>query len=797
MNKTIVERYQQAQAINQSLLSGRLVLNDAVFPHWIDGTTCFWYQRETRDEGKRKVGNRYGEGKEFRLVDASAGTNELAFDHQALADALIEHCEQASNHNCDAWSLPIQDVSITLTPRQLRFTAFGQHWLFEVGTCQLQEVPAEQKIPRTELPSPDNKKIAFVRDYNLWVRDQVTGEERALTQDGTVDHGYSHGLMNAAIVEVVWSPDSQRLLTHQLDTRQIKSTPMVYHVPSDGSVRPQCVEQKISYPGDDAIETYRLLVIEVGTGAIQSVNHEPLHLCRQEAGVFHPNVFGWWSKDNQRVFFIDVNRGAKAVRVVRFDTQTGTTQQVLEDNSKTFVKLNHTIFDAPVLRPLPDSDELIWFSERNGWAHLYLYDLNTGECKHPITEGEWLVRDILHVDTERRELIIQTAGRDPAINPYYRDICRVNIDTGERVTLATGPWDHELQRTHSAVAMIRHSFAMDSAGVAGISPDGRYIVTTRSRVDEAPVSVLIDRQGQQILTIETSDVTGLSSDWQWPEPVKVMASDGETEIYGAIYRPPGFSPDKNYPVIDLSSGHPGYTYTSQGSFINAVSVSWYLEPLTYAALGFVVVTLEGRGTPLRHKAFQDHSYGRMASASDLTDRIAGLRQLASRYPYMDLERVGLAGCDGISGPVYGLLEHPDFYKVAVVVCLHDARFRRANLSEMFEGLDGENTSKPQAEDLVEALTGKLLLIHGMRDSFTPATATLRLIDALQAANKDFDAILLPNEGHSIPAYALRKSWDYLVTHLHGVEPPKEFKLTTGWDRLAGRVTEEEEAVYEY
>lgn len=796
MNKTIVERYQQAQAINQSLLSGRLVLNDAVFPHWIDDSTCFWYQRETRDEGKRKVGNRHGEGKEFRLVDASARTNVLAFDHQTLADALIEHCEQASKHNCDAWGLPIQDVSITLAPRQARFQVFGQYWLFEVDTCQLLEIPAEQKIPQTELPSPDSKKIAFVRDYNLWIRDQATGEERALTHDGTVDNGYSRGLMSAAVVEAIWSPDSQQLLTHQLDTRHIKSTPMVHHVPSDGSIRPQYAEQKMSYPGDKHIETYRLLVIDVKTGATQSVSQEPLHQCRQEAGVFHPNVFGWWSNDNRRVFFVDVSRGAKVVKVVMFDTQTGSTQNLLEESSETFVKLNHTIFEAPVLRPLLNSDELIWFSERNGWAHLYLYDLNTGECRHAITEGDWLVRNILQVDNERRELIIQTAGRDPDINPYYRDICRVNIDTRELTPLATGPWDHVVQHSHNMITVTRHVIGMDSAGVSGLSPDGRYLVTTRSRVDEAPVSVLLDRHGQTILTVETADVTGLPSDWQWPEPVKVMAADGETELYGAIYRPPGFSHDKNYPIIDLSSGHPGYTYTAQGSFINAVSVSWYLEPLAYAALGFIVVTLEGRGTPLRHKAFQDHSYGRMASASDFTDRITGIRQLASRYPSMDIERVGLAGCDGISGPVYGLLEHPDFYNVAVVVCLHDARFRRANLAEMFEGLDGANTSKPHAEDLVEALTGKLLLIHGMQDNFTPATATLRLIDALQAANKDFDALLLPNEGHSIPPYALRKSWDYLVTHLQGIEPPKEFKLIPGWDIVLGLATEEPEAACE-
>ncbi|WP_417466194.1 DPP IV N-terminal domain-containing protein [Kordiimonas sp.] len=792
MNKTIRERYQEAQAINQSLLSGRLVLNDAVYPHWIEDSGCFWYQRQTRDEGKGRAGNGYGEGKEFRLVDAGVGTNVPAFDHQALADALLAQSADAIEQGCDPWNLPLQHVSITLAPLEVRFEAFGGHWVFDADTGQLLEIPEDGKKTQTGVLSPDGQKTAFVRDHNLWVRDEASGEERALTEDGTEDHGYASGLMNAAAVEVVWSGDSKRLLTHQLDTRQVKSTPMVYHVPTDGSVRPQCVKQKISYPGDDAVEAYQLLAVDVDSGALQQVSQESLYLCRQEAGFFQPNVFGWWSGDHKRVFYVDVSRGAKTVRVVMFDTQTGARRQLFEECSDTFVKLNHTIVEQPVLRPLPESDELIWFSERSGWAHLYLYDLKTGACKHAITEGEWLVRDILYVDTERRELVVQTAGRDPDISPYYRDICRVHMDTGKLTPLGTGPWDYVVQHAHNLITVTRHLTGLDSAGVAGLSPDGRYLVTTRSRVDEAPVSILLDREGQTLLTLETADVSGLPSDWQWPEPVTVMAADGETELRGVLYRPPGFCPDKHYPVLDLSSGHPGYTYMSQGSFINAVSAGWYLEPLAYAALGFIVVTIEGRGTPLRHKAFQDHSYGRMASASDFNDRIAGLRQLASRYPSMDLERVGLAGCDGISGPVYGLLEHPDFYKVGVVVCLHDSRFRRANLAEMFEGLDRETSSKPQAEELADALAGKLLLIHGMRDSFTPATATLRLIDAFQSANKDVDILLLPNEGHSIPAYALRRSWDYLVTHLQGIEPPKEFRLTTGWDRLAGRVTEEEE-----
>lgn len=796
MNKTITACYQQAQAYNQAMLSGRLVLNDAVFPHWISGSTCFWYQRETRDKRKKRPGNRWGEGKEFRLVDASVPSNMPAFDHAALANALISACGQATEQNCDAWSLPITQLSLSLSPWQLRFQAFGEHWLFDAETqsCQMVEAPPIE----AGLESPNGKKVAFVRDHNLWLRDLETGTERALTKAGSQDQAYASALSGATTVEALWSPDSQRLLSHQLDVRHVLNTPMIQQVPKDGSVRPQCHEQKIAYAGDEHLESCRMLSIDVDTCDIQEAHYDPLLLSHYHGlGNIYQQAFAWWSNDNRHAFFVDVARGAKAVRVLEFDTQTGATRQVMEEFSKTFVKLSHAILtEAPVFRPLPGSNELIWFSERSGWAHLYLYDLNTGACKHPITQGEWLVRDILHVDSERRELIIQTGGRDPENNPYYRDICRVNIDTGELSSLATGPYDHEVYQAGSTLVQVRGLLQIDSAGACGLSPEGGYLVTTRSRVDAAPVSELIDRKGKTLLTIETADISALPSDWEWPLPVKVKAADGDTDLYGVIYRPPGFSPEKNYPVLDLSSGHPGFSYIAQGSFANAVTAGCYLDPLAYTALGFVVVLLEGRGTPFRHKAFQDHSYGRMASAGDLTDRIAGIRQLAERFPYMDIDRVGLAGCDGINGPVYGLLEHPDFYTVAVVFCLLDARFYRANLSEIFEGLNGENTAKPHAEELVEALTGKLLLIHGMLDDFTPVTATLRLIDALQTANKDFEALLLPNEGHSIPAYALRRSWDFLVTHLQNLEPPEAFRLTTGWDRVMGRVTEEEEGEYE-
>ena len=764
--------YHQAQALMQGVLSKKLVLNDAVFPHWIGDTECFWYERETR------------QGREYRLVDAQAGSNQLAFDFLALVKALENSSGQSINDN----NPEILVVNIVLSPRQINFTALDKQWVFEPdkGSCQEVElIPAVQG-----LLSHDGKRVVFVREHNLWLRELASDKERALTLDGTVDTPYGtaaapFGGPYSPVVQAQWSPDSQTLLTHRLDVRNVASRSIVNHVPQDGSLRPQLLEYYSAYPGDKNSETLCLLAIDIKSGEVRPANYEPLTLSRSGAGFFTEDRLGWWSNDSRRAYFIDVTRGAKTVMVVEWTIKTGATRILLDETSDTSVKLSYGVLEQPLFVPLPDSNELIWFSERNGWGHLYLYDLGTGTLKHPITQGEWLVREVLHVDTERRELWLHTAGRDPDISPYYREVSRLNIDTGEIISVASGNYDHRVFDDKSKEVQVRRAFCLDTSGVNGISISGNYLVITRSRVDTVPVSLLIDRDGKEVMILETADPFGLLDSWHWPEPVKLIAADGQTDIYGVIYRPPGFSPEQSYPVLDFSCGYPGWSYVPHSSFINdAFMGEAYLLGAAYAALGFIVVAIEGRGTPYRHKAFQDKSYGSITAANAFDDRISGLHQLAERYPYIDLSRIGLVGCDGISGPLWGLLQHPEFYKVGVVSGLQDSRFEIASLTEMYEDMTS-TANTVHAEELVSRLKGKLLLTHGMADAVTPVAGTFRLIDALQKANKDFDLILLPNDGHEISNYVHRRSWDYLVTHLLGLVPPKEFKLTSSLDRSLG------------
>ena len=774
MNPTMLSRYEQAQHLLQGSVSNRVVLNDAVFPHWINNSNSFWYIRETH------------QGKAFRLFNAETTSNTQAFDHGALAKALSD----AAGRTASADDLPLREVSIDISPLTVRFEAYGKHWLFDAqqGRCNAIEAEAPGVV------SPDGKQAVFVRDYNLWSRDQATGKEQALTEDGTSDYYYVDPQISAEYpIYAQWSPDSKYLFASKVDAREIAQRPFIqYNTPTQ---QPALHHFRMSYPGDEHTEANELFMIDVAAGEATAIDHPPLFFSPYgEKFDLDRRPLAWWSKCSALLYFVDIARGADSIKVVELDVQAGTTRVLMEEASDTFVKLTHGVLDPPLLLPLPESNELIWFSESDNWGHLCLYDLTTGALKQTLTEGEWVVRKILHYDASRRELLVQTAGRDAAINPYYCDICRVNIYTGELTPVMTGDMELSVYQGSSFQVLVRYlNLTGDTRAVDGVSPNAEYIVVTRSRVDMVPESVLIDRDGNEIATIETADASALPDGWNWPEPVKLKAADGETDIYGVVYRPPGFSPDQSYPVIDYAGGFRGNILVPQGSFINGYAADFtYLWASAYAALGFVVVAIEGRGTPLRDKAFLDHHYGDPASICDVDDRIAGMRQLAERYPYMDLDRVGVTGVDGLENTVHGMLDHPDFYKVGIAHCYMDSRSSYPFLAESY---DGVLPGKPRwngagnVEDRVDQLQGKLMLVAGLLD-FVALSGTFRLIDALQEANKDFEFICMPSKGHDIHPYAERRSWDYLIQHLQGIEPPREFKLTNSTDLLQQRMMRE-------
>ena len=742
--ENIRQRYQQAESLLQintqlrtpSLLNIRLA---SLAPQWIPGSACFFYSRETTS------------GKQFRLVDALKPSNQQAFDHKQLAQQL----SAVAGQPVDPANLPLAQLELDLEGQCLRFDALGQRWQYHLSdqTCE-----AIQSHPSSWTLSPNGKTAAFVQDHNLWLCDLETGDKRALTDDGEHYHRYASapsctGAVLYPIVDLLWSPDSKRIATQRIDTRDaVLGLPLVEHVPADGRLRPGIVDEgrRVAMHGDKTVEGWQLLMFDCERGQRCDAEYGMLPMRYPPYQGFYLAGRGWWSVDSRHVYFVDQVSDMTGTKVLQWDTETGHTSILLEETPERPAIL-HT-FDQMVVtaKPLPETNELIWYSERSGWAHLYLADLQTGAIKNPITEGEWLVRDIIHVDAQRRQLVIKTAGRQAGRNPYYTDICRVNIDTGELTPIISS--DHEYQTTKTSV-----------------SPCGDFVIATQTRADQIPVHLLLDRAGNSLLTLETADISALPNDWRWPEPVQTVAADGESAIYGIVFRPRDFSPEKSYPVIDFS-------FMLYPNGLDAFG-SLYLESAAYTELGFIVVGFLNRALAgYRARAFhdlQDHSL----PFFNLADHVAGTQQLIERYPYMDGERIGVTLHSSYPTALTGLLIYPDFYKVGV--CLNPIADTR--LMPMAQcGAD----DFPQYETFAAQLKGKLLLIAGMLDYAIPVSCTFRLVEALQQANKPFDMLMLPNLSHDITGYAKRRQWDYFVEHLLGIAPPDDFNLCVKAEEVA-------------
>ena len=768
-------RYQRAQSIMQGFKSKTIAFNTTVIPHWIDDTDYFWYARERQ------------EGKEFRLVDAASASNKIAFDHQRLADALME----VSGQCVDPDDLPIKNLAWILSPLNISFDALDKRWQFfeEEGLCI--ELPVN---PENWLISPNGKQAAFAREYNIWIIDLASGDERPLTRDGEKLYPYAvgpsaWGYRKAGPTEAVWSPDSNYLLTLQADSRSVKTLPIMEYVPKDNTLRPRVMgDRRVAFPGDENVEQYRFLSIEVATGKHQEAHYQKVSVFRNANGFFSSG-HGWWSEDNRHAYFIEIVRGGDhTVRFVEFDTHTGATHILIEEQSpETFFKLRLDSRRPIHARALAGSDDMLWFSERSGWGHLYLYNIKTGELKNQITSGDWVLRDIHHYDPVRRELIIQTSGRTANQHHYYRDICRVNIDSGDLTPIIATDDEYvvfdennELAVNVKAIGDIHHSY--------GVSPTGNYLVATRSRADTVPVSILLDRDGRECLVLETADVSGLPEGWQWPEPVKLLGNDGKTDIYGVVYRPSHFSPDKSYPILDYSRATREGGYLAAGSFTNnSIGGLNYFNPAGLAELGFIVVDICGRGTMNRSRNFSKAVHIESPASDSLADQVAGIRQLAKRYPYMDINRVGAGGRVSSSTAISGLLGYPDFYRVGVSIGgLFDLRLSSAFFGEAYGDMPGTSGTLVSSQQFAHHLKGKLLIMHGVTAPSVTVAQAFSLIDALQKANKDFDMLLLPNTAYGGSGYMVRRGWDYLVRHLLGAEPPLRFNLSSPAEALAIR-----------
>jgi dipeptidyl aminopeptidase/acylaminoacyl peptidase len=411
---------------------------------------------------------------------------------------------------------------------------------------------------------------------------------------------------------------------------------------------------------------------------------------------------------------------------------------------------------------LPQSNEVIWFSERDDWGNLYLHDLATGQLKNRITEGPGPVLEVIRTDEQSRTLWFIGTGREPGRDPYFRHLYSIRFDGSGEKLLTPDDANHEFT----------------------LSEDGKYFVDSYSSPDTPPVSVLRDMEGTLVVKLEEADISRLeATGWTPPVPFSVKARDGTTDLHGLMYRPTAFDSTRAYPVINYL--YPGPQSGSVGSRSFSAARG---DKRALAELGFIVVEVDAMGTPSRSKSFHDAYYGNMGD-NGLPDQMAMIRQLAARHPYMDTTRVGIYGHSGGGyAAADAILRYPDFYKVAVSQAgNHDNRNYEDDWGERYQGLltrnpDGTTNYDNQANQLLaQNLKGRLLLAHGTMDSNVPPNSTLVLVDELIRHNKDFDLILFPNRRHGFGSepYMMRRRWDYFVRHLLGVEPPKEFEIGAG------------------
>lgn len=730
--------YQRAQSFLLGNLRGKISMAD-VRPTWIEHSDRFWY----RADGPQ--------GSQFVLVDAAANTSAPAFDQTRLASSL----SRAAGHEYKSTDLPFYTFEYVDNGAAIRFQIADAEF-----TCRLSNYECDRgarpAASQYENLSPDGRWAATVKDHNLFVRNTSTGEMIRLTRDGIPGWDYAtplpdlRTLVNEGILngedarerpEVFWSPDSTQLVTFRIDSRNSGRFTSLQFVPPD-QLRPKAYNYVYPLPGE-ALPSAEVMVFNVLTGQRTDVKTAPLEIPFQGG----PGFFRWFP-DDKSFFYEHGTRGNKETELRIVNAETGDQKTLISEQDGLYIDPGEHFF-----RYVPGDGGIIWSSEKDGWNHLYLYG-EDGHLENQITKGPWLVRQLESVDAKGREIYFLASGREKGEDPYLTHLYRVNFD-GSGLTLLT------LEHANHTVS---------------ISPDNRYFVDSYSRPDLPGESVLRrTKDGSEVRVIEKADISALlKTGWKFPIPFEGNATDDSTELYGLIVRPSNFDAAKKYPIVEQ-------VYTGPQGFFVPKTFAAALRLQSIAELGFVVVMVDGRGTTGRSRAFHEFSYHNLGGS--FADHVAMIKQMAAKYPYMDINRVGIYGTSaGGYGSAHAFLQFPDFYKVCVSTSGdHDARLDKAWWNEQYQGYPvGKDYGEQSNFTLASRLKGHLLLMHGDIDNNVNPVETMRLVDALMAANKNFDMLFVPNmlHGDSGPhaLYVTRRRWDYFVQYLLGVTPPTGFEI---------------------
>lgn len=614
------------------------------------------------------------------------------------------------------------------------------------------EMPSRRMGGRNEVLSPDGKKAILIKDYNLFVRDVATNKLTQLTTDGIKDYGYATdnaGWRHSDAPILRWSPDSKKIATFQQDQRNSKD---MYLVTTNVGA-PVLKAWKYPLPGDKQIATIRRVIIDVENPKVISLNipADP-HRATLSDDISSSGTFDDidWKADGSEVAFLSTSRDHKNEKFRIANATTGAVREVFEETVKTQYESGQGAINW---RYLPASKEIIWYSERDNWGHLYLYDSGNGKLKNQITKGDFVVTRLVKVDEKARTLYFFANGREKG-NPYFSYLYKIGFD-GKNLSLLTPETGN-----HQVV----------------FSPSFKYFVDSYSQPDVPPVTVLRSIDGKLVSTLEKTDVSRLAATgWKAPTPVSVKAKDGKTDIYGLVFTPTKMDASRKYPVIDYI--YPGPQGGSVGSWSFAASRG---DNQALAELGFIVVVIEGTSNPDRSKSFHDMSYGNMAE-NTLPDQIAAIRQLSAKYP-IDTTKVGIWGHSGGGfATAAAMFRYPDFFKVGISESgNHDNRNYEDDWGERYNGLVENSDYEAQAnQNYAKNLKGKLMLVHGLMDDNVPPYNTLLVVEALEKANKSFDLVIFPNSAHGYGTYSpymMRRRWDYFVQNLLGAEPPKDYQM---------------------
>lgn len=699
-----------------------------VNPMWIGDTHMFWYVDQTPEKSV------------YTMVDADKRTKKALFDHNTLASKLTAAGQQAEADKLNLGRLHVSDNLDTL-----RFALNGHNWTYLSKKGVLTDNGAIPPMPEQphwmvvdeekgdyRIPSPDGTKEAYVKDDNIFVRDLSTGKETQLTKDGTIGNYYSAYLQ--------WSPDSKKVATTKI--RPVEKR-YVYYVEAapDDQFQPKLHKQEYAKPGDE-LRFKHPVIVNVETGKVTLPDTK---LFDKQYEISFPE----WNADSEAITFDYNQRGHQVYRVLEVSADNGDVRTLVEETSDKYVN-----YPRVWKHYLSDGKRMIWSSERDNYQHLYMIDREGKQAPKQITKGPWYVRQVISVNEPEQKIYFTANGVEPDLDPYFIRYYSINFDGTGLTDLTPAAGTHR----------------------AAFSKDFKYNVDNYSSVTEVPKVVLRDgKTGQELMKVAEGDISALIADgWKAPEVFVAPGRDGKTPMWGNVYRPYNYDPNKTYPIIEYIYQGPGDQYVPKAF----QPFNGFMQDM--AELGFVVVQVDGMGTSFRSREFENICYKNLVDAG-LPDHIAWIKALAQKYPNLDIDRVGIFGCSaGGQESTTAVLHHPEFYKAAYSACgCHDNRMDKIWWNEQWMGYPIDE-SYEKSSNIVNAhkLQVPLMLVVGELDDNVDPASTMKVVAELQKHNKDFELVVIPGAHHTMgEAFGDHKRYDFFVKHLMNVNPPKWDEIT--------------------